>query len=88
MQKVYKVYSGKLGCMCGCKGKYSYAADEAEFGGTDRGYKIHEDEISDRRVKTITKQVLNDPDVKYEDNYAYVETDKRIKVVYFKEEAA
>jgi hypothetical protein len=24
ISKVAKVYSGKIGCMCGCQGKYSY----------------------------------------------------------------
>lgn len=85
MQKVFKVYSGKLGCMCGCRGKYSYASDEVEYGSKDRGYEVTDEDVSDRRVKMIAKQVLNSPDVTYESNYAYVEDDKRIKVVYFRE---
>lgn len=77
VDKVAKVYSGKMGCMCGCKGKYSYNEGVA-----------HEDwqgAVNVRTVKMFTKQVLAHPDVKFEDNYAFVEANGRIKVVYFKE---
>ena len=85
MQKVYKVYSGKVGCMCGCKGKYSHASDEVEYGSENRGYEVRAEEVNDRSVKIITKKVLNDPNVKFEDDYAYVEDENRIKLVYFRE---
>jgi hypothetical protein len=85
MQTVYKVYSGKAGCMCGCRGKYSYASDAVEYGSKDRGYEVRAEEVNDRSVKILTKKVLNDPDVKFEDNYAYVDDGNRTKVVYFRE---
>ena len=77
VSKVATVYSGKTGCMCGCKGKYTYNEGVA-----------HEDwqgTVNVRTVRMFTRQVMSDPRVKYEDNYMYVEADGRIKVVYFKE---
>ena len=76
--KVAKVYSGKIGCMCGCKGKYSYNEGVA-----------HEDwqgPVNVRTVRMFTKQVLAHPNVKFEDGLAYFEEGGRIKVVYFKEQ--
>ena len=77
VSKVAKVYSGKRGCMCGCLGKYSY----------NEGVP-HEDwqgDVNVRTVKMFTRQLMSDPDVKYEDDYMYVERNGRIKVAYFKE---
>lgn len=79
VEKVAKVYSGKVGCMCGCLGKYSY----------NEGVP-HEDwqgAVNVRTVKMFTKQLMSDPAVKYEDDYMYVERNGRIKVAYFKEQA-
>lgn len=77
VDKVARVYSGKIGCMCGCKGKYSYNEGVA-----------HEDwqgAVNVRTVRMFTKQVLAHPDVKFEDNFAYFEENGRIKVVFFKD---
>jgi hypothetical protein len=68
--------------MCGCQGKYSYTEDGAKNFGP--GYNV-EDSINERSVKIMARKVLTDPAVKYEDDYAYVETDNRIRVVYFKQ---
>ena len=79
VEKVAKVYSGKIGCMCGCLGKYSY----------NEGVP-HEDwqgKVNVRTVKMFVKQLMSDPTVKYEDDYMYVQRDGRIKVAYFKEQA-
>ena len=79
VEKVAKVYSGKVGCMCGCLGKYSF----------NEGVP-HEDwqgKVNVRTVKMFVKQLMSDPAVKYEDDYMYVQRDGRIKVAYFKEQA-
>jgi hypothetical protein len=68
--------------MCGCQGKYSYTEDGAKNFGP--GYNV-EDSINERSVKIMARKVLTDPAVKYQDDYAYVETDNRIRVVYFKQ---
>ena len=81
-QNIFKVYSGKIGCMCGCNGKYSYTPDGAVNQGP--GYDVS-DSVSERSVKIIAKKVLSNPAVKFEENFAYVEdrVANRIRVVYF-----
>jgi hypothetical protein len=78
ISKVAKVYSGRIGCMCGCRGKYSY----------NEGVK-HEDwqgAVSVRSVKIMAKKVMSDARVVVEQGFAYVQDSERgtIKVVYFK----
>jgi hypothetical protein len=78
ISKVAKVYSGRIGCMCGCRGKYSY----------NEGVK-HEDwqgAVSVRSVKVMAKKVLSDARVVVEQSFAYVQDTERgtMKVVYFK----
>lgn len=79
ISNIAKVYNGKIGCMCGCLGKYSYNENVS-----------HEDwqgEVNVRSVKIIAKKVLTHPNVVFEDDYAYVEDRVKNKnqVVYFKE---
>jgi hypothetical protein len=79
IDKIAKVYSGWVGCMCGCQGKYSY----------NEGV-LHEDwqgKVNVRTVKLFVKQLMSDPTVKYEDDYMYAVHNGRIKVAYFKEQA-
>ena len=86
ISNIVKVYSGKCGCMCGCLGKYSYTADGAINYGP--GYDVS-DKVNERSVKIIAGKVLNHPNVKFEDNYAYVEdrAANKNQVVYFKKAA-
>lgn len=84
MKQVFKVYSGKVGCMCGCIGKWSYTADAVDYGSEERGYAVSAEEVNERSVKIMTKKVLNDPDVVFEDDYAYVEDGNRIRAIYFR----
>lgn len=83
-KKIIKVYSGRLGCMCGCRGKYSYT----QFGADNHapGYDVS-DMVNERSVKIIAKKVLSNPNVKFESNFAFVEDTVKNKnqVVYFGE---
>ena len=81
---IVKTYSGKIGCMCGCLGKYSYTADGAKNFGP--GYNV-DDSVNERSVKIIAKKVLADSNVQYEGNIAFVEDRVKgtIKAIYFKE---
>jgi hypothetical protein len=79
---VYKVYSGRDGCMCGCNGKYSYTAKGAVENGP--GYDVS-DSINERSVKIIAGKVLRNPNMKREEDFAYVEQNGRILVAYFAE---
>jgi hypothetical protein len=84
IDKIVKVYNGKIGCMCGCLGKYSYTAKGAVE--HSPGYDVS-DSVNERSVRIITKKILANPLVKFEDNYAYVEDRARNKMqmVVFKE---
>ena len=86
VDKIVKVYNGKIGCMCGCLGKYSYTAHGATNYGP--GYNV-QDSVNERSVRIIAKKVLSNPNVEYEGEYAFVEdrAANRIQVVYFKEQA-
>ena len=81
---VVKVYNGRIGCMCGCRGKYSYTEDGAKNFGP--GYDV-QDSVNERSVRIITKKVLTNPNVQWQDNMAYVEDRVRnkIQMVVFKE---
>lgn len=86
IENVTRVYNGKIGCMCGCNGKYSTNPAHVEAVAKHRGYPVSADEISERSVKIITKKVMMNPNKVFEDNYVYVEDPvrNRIQVVYFK----
>jgi hypothetical protein len=78
---IAKVYSGKIGCMCGCRGKYSYneGVPREDWQGA----------VSVRSVKILAKKVLSDPRANFDESAEYVFVEDRakgtIKVVYFKE---
>jgi hypothetical protein len=84
VDKIVKTYSGRIGCMCGCLGKYSYTADGAANHGP--GYDV-QSSVNERSVKIIAKKVLTNPNVEYAGNIAYVEDRVKgtMKAIYFKE---
>jgi hypothetical protein len=84
VDRIVKVYNGRIGCMCGCLGKYSYTADGATNHGP--GYDVA-DAVNERSVRIIAKKILAHPNVKWQDNIAYVEEGGRTKAIYFKEQA-
>ena len=54
INKITKVYSGRKGCACGCRGKYSYAS---AYKDERPSYLEGEEDISDRSVKAIARKV-------------------------------
>lgn len=87
LSNIIKVYNGKVGCMCGCNGYYKVPAVNRELASKERGYAYGDEDVSDRSVKIIVKNVLSNPNVKFEGNFAYVEDRARNKMqmVVFKE---
>jgi hypothetical protein len=85
LDNIAKVYNGKLGCMCGCNGRYSYTQDGAENHGP--GYDVM-DMVNERSVKIIAKKVLTNPLANRTESTEYVFVEdrarNRIQVVYFK----
>jgi hypothetical protein len=85
LDNIKKVYNGKIGCMCGCRGKYSYTADGAANHGP--GYDVS-DMVNERSVKIIAKKVLTNPLADRTESTEYIFVEDRVKgtiqVVYFK----
>lgn len=54
---VRSVYSGKPGCMCGCRGKHSYAGAHREEAGQNRGYAVSDDEVNNAQVTRVLRAV-------------------------------
>jgi len=86
ISKIVKVYNGRIGCMCGCLGKYSYTQDGADKHGP--GYNV-QDSVNERSVRIIAKKVLANPNVQWQDNMAFVEdrVGNKMQMVVFKETA-
>ena len=86
ISKIVKTYNGKIGCMCGCLGKYSYTADGAKNHGP--GYDVT-DSINERSVRIMAKKILANPNVVFENDYAFVEdrVGNRMQAIYFKEQS-
>ena len=84
LDNIKKVYNGKIGCMCGCRGKYSYTADGAANHGP--GYDVS-DMVNERSVKIIAKKVLTNPLADRTESTEYIFVEDRVKgtiqVVYF-----
>lgn len=82
-----KVYSGKPGCMCGCRGKYSYASKCVAVESKARGYKVDKDEVSDlsidRICATIEKEAEAGAEVKVHAFGIFVEKANRVYGAYF-----
>lgn len=82
----FQVYSGQaMACMCGCKGKHSYASKHLEYATENTGYDVS-DSVNDRSVKIIYNKVMRNPDREVDTlaNCVYVNTDTRTLAVYFK----
>lgn len=80
---VKKAYNGKIGCMCGCLGRYWYSTsvDTPEF--REEQF-LDGGDFSDRHVATIVKK-LNDPSTGplwYVDGCAFKDTGTRRYAVY------
>jgi hypothetical protein len=86
LDRIVKVYNGKIGCMCGCKGTYSYTQDGATNHGP--GYDV-QDSVNERSVRIMAKKILANPNVVFENDYAFVEdrVGNRMQAIYFKEQS-
>lgn len=85
VSNVYSVYSGRPGCACGCRGKYSYSKQHQDFASKDRGYAVTDDEVSDKNVKRITEyfnQHLSEVETCGEDCFSLEVSDTRMYTLY------
>lgn len=87
--QVLSVYSGKPGCACGCRGKYSYNSKHVAAASKDRGYTVTPDEVNDRMVTKVLKLVQQHADdsrvwAANDDIFAFDLHDQRTYTVYVK----
>ncbi len=54
---VLKSYTGKMGCMCGCRGAYRVASKHLEAANAERGYDYDPEDVSDRSVKMAVNKL-------------------------------
>jgi hypothetical protein len=68
-EDVRSVYSGKQGCMCGCRGKHRYNPKHLVEASEDRGYDISKEEINLLQVKKVLNFLKADPRTCVQDGY-------------------
>ncbi len=57
VENVIKVYSGKPGCGCGCRGNYRVNPAHLEFANKERGYDYGPEEVNLTQVKRILREL-------------------------------
>lgn len=56
VSKVTSVYSGRKGCACGCRGKYTYAS---KYRDERPSYVTGDEWINDQTIRMMTKKIEN-----------------------------
>jgi hypothetical protein len=54
---VMMVYTGKQGCMCGCKGKYKYRKAAVAAGTANRGYEVEAGDVNEGVVTRVLNEL-------------------------------
>lgn len=67
---IVQVYSGRPGCMCGCRGEYRVAAKWRALADERRGYPHEDGEINDRQVERVLRILESSPDTQVDPVYA------------------
>ena len=87
---VKKVYSGRPGCMCGCKGSYRYSSTVTMAEVTKAaGYAPDHNFANDRQVKKVVETINAGLDsglatcVEFNSEYVYAEVNGRAFCAYF-----
>jgi hypothetical protein len=92
VETVMTSYTGKQGCMCGCRGVYKVASKHLAQANQSRGYDYADQDVSDRSVKMAVNKLnnlidWNDAEAVAEhvnQDHAYFDTDNgRTICVYF-----
>ena len=71
ISNISKVYSGKIGCCCGCRGKHTHSKHGQKIHNLSSEYPIKDEDVSDRSVRIIAKRVLTHPEVQFADDFQY-----------------
>ena len=89
LEQISSSYNGKLGCMCGCNGKYSYLKISQDYGSKERGYKVDDNEISERSVNFTINKLNKEAyrGIEVIENYIYtLDINNRRYTLYLKQE--
>ena len=92
MSEVLKVYTGKAGCMCGCKGRYWVTPETRAAAEKDRGYEYEARDVNESKVRSVVRDINNEllllsagVSIDVTEQYVYVEhSNGRCLAVYFK----
>lgn len=81
---VESVYSGRPGCMCGCRGNHRYASMRAAAASERRGCDV---DVNDAQVKRVLKILRDVPatDLEFGDRYVAAKINGRTYVAYLPE---
>lgn len=82
---VLSVYSGKPGCMCGCRGSHRYNPEHRAEGAKRRGYAVDDGDVNARQVAKVlrTLQTTSEKiDVDKAGEWFSAEIDGRLFCVY------
>jgi hypothetical protein len=90
---VQSTYSGKPGCCCGCRGKHTYAKKHRKVASRRRGDRIKNEEINDRSVASTVARMnkliaAGGHKVRIGPELVSIQTDTRLYIAYFVQEAA
>lgn len=91
---VMQAYSGRPGCMCGCKGKYFVHSAHRALAAEDCGYAVDDEDVQDGQVTRILRLIqaehANDEksvEVAEDGQYVHWSNGKRVYCVYLAERA-
>lgn len=66
MEDVVCVYKGNVNsCMCGCSGDYAYTERHRKYASKDRGYKVEDSEVNERKVNARLQRYYKEPQKPY-----------------------
>jgi hypothetical protein len=84
LSDIVRVYRGRSGCMCGCRGKYIFAKAYAHLSKGMTGYEADPEDISDRKVKNVYKFFLeNRKDFTlFEEGAYFYEEDRKVIAIW------
>lgn len=75
-RRILSVYSGRPGCMCGCRGKYFYSKATREKASEAQGYDVKDKEINQAQITRVMNLLIKE-NVQFEHhddpNFCYVQ---------------
>lgn len=83
LSRVMTVYSGELGCMCGCRGTYCVATRHLATANRIHGHDYEACDVSDTQVRWVVRVLEAQGEVDASSEYAYAVVDGCAYCAYF-----